>query len=251
MTEEKNTQNIEESESKNDELKIEQTHHKETDENANIPSSDGKGVLIMIVVIIGAFALFFGGFNLYNHFTAAEVVDIDDMHQNNLDGELDEEEGLVYNGFSFVKVDGLWWTEFGRRDTLLKVPLHFNPQEVEHIIIEGELDEDSFNQGEVYLSIDPKVVNKYYTLSLSELSFNIVKGLEKEVTAACTEASADCEGRPILSCDNTQGNTVIEIGLSEESGITLNGTCIKIYGNDYEIVKAANRLIYQWYGIMN
>ena len=47
---------------------------------------------------------------------------------------------------------------------------------------------------------------------------------------------------------NTRTNYFV---IDEEAGIELSGTCIKIKGKDYEIVKAVNRLLYQWYGIMD
>ena len=205
----------------------------------------------MVMVIIGIFVFSIGGFKLYDNLTSAEVLDVDEMHQQNLIGELDDEEGYLYNGFSFVKVDGLWWTEMRRGDTLVKIPLHFGPLEVEDIEISGSINQN-FNDGtEVYIAIDPAVANQYYTLAVSELSFNTVKGIQRTPVAACTEDVIVCEGRPILSCQNTQGKPVIEFVLANESRIDLSGNCIKISGQDYGIVKATNRLLLQWYGVMN
>ena len=214
-------------------------------------SNDGKNILITVGIIIAIFALFMGGFKLYNHFTADTVIDIDQMHQENLDGDLNEEEGYVYNGYSFISVDGLWWTEIMREDTRLKVPLHFGPKEVNHIEINGNL-EKGFNLGnEVFIAIDPKVTNKYYTLAISELSFNVVKGLKRIPVGSCIEESDSCDNRTIISCDNTRGKPVIELVLDNQTGIELQGTCIKLKGQEYDIVKAVDRLLYQWYGIMD
>lgn len=214
-------------------------------------SNDGKRLLILIAVIVGAFVLLFAGFAAYNKITAANVVNVDELHQENLGGELDDKEGYVYNGYSFVKADGLWWTEMNKFGTLLKVPLHFGPKELEDIPITGTLS-PKFNDGEqLYVAIDPDVNDKYYSLALSELSFNIVKGLDREPVGSCIKENWACDNRTLVSCNNTQGKAVVELALEEGPGIELQGTCIKVKGNyQYDIVKSVNRLLYQWYGVM-
>ncbi|MFH1828237.1 MAG: hypothetical protein ABH824_03160 [Nanoarchaeota archaeon] len=212
---------------------------------------DGKAIIIMIAVIVGIFIFFIGGFKLYDKFTAASVVDVDQLHKDNLNGKLDEEEGYTYNQFSFVKADGLWWTEIYRSDTLVKIPLHFSPNEVESIPVEGKLNPE-FNKGvDIYISIDPDVMNKYYTLAISELSFNIAKGIERRPVGSCTKEDAVCDNRTIVSCNNTQGKPIVELAIDETAGIEYIDTCIKIKGNGYEIVKAADKILYKWYGIMD
>src|SRR3989344_6458707 len=105
----------------------------ENDLQASAQQNDSKSVLILIGVLIAIFVVVITGFKAYNHFTAAGVVLIDDLHQQNLDGKLDSDEGYVYNGYSFVKADGLWWTEVEVKDRIIKIPLHYGPREVEHI----------------------------------------------------------------------------------------------------------------------
>ena len=140
--------------------------------------------------------------------------------------------------------------ERGVFGTLIKVTLHFGPKQVEEVPIRGQLD-PAFNEGgKVYLAIDPEVRNKYYSLALSEISFNLVKGVRREPAGSCTRNDWACENRTIISCQNTGGKPVIEFVLENETGIELSGTCIKISGQEYGIVKAANRVLYKWYGVM-
>ena len=214
--------------------------------------NDSKSLLILAGIVIGIFVLLFAGFRVYNSLTSASVVSIDDLHQQNLAGELDEDyEGYIYNGYSFVKVDGLWWTEMNKFGTLYKAPLHFAPRELENLIIGGTLD-DTFNQGdEVYVTIDPTVQDKYYTLAVSELSFNIVQGMDRTPIGSCTEEDEACDNRTIISCETANGKPTIELGVGPEPEITLQGSCIKIRGTEYGIVKAVDRLLYQWFGIMD
>ena|SRR3989344_6649217 len=213
---------------------------------------DVRNLLIFLGVLAGLFVLVFGGFTAYDKLSGAAVVDIDALHQQNLEQELGEDEGYVYNGYSFVKADGLWWTELNKFGTRLKIPLHFSPREVESIAFSGELDEAFNNEENISIAIDPDVANKYYTLALSELSFNLVKGMDRVPVGSCTTENWACENRTIISCENNPLNKpVIELALSNETnGITIEGTCIKISGSEYGIVKATDRLLYKWYGIM-
>ena len=97
----------------------------EEDLQAVTSAGDSRNILIMIGVIVGIFILTLGSFKVYNQFTGAGVMVIDDLHQKNLDGELDAEEGYLYNGYSIIKADGLWWTEIDAGSRLIKIPLHF------------------------------------------------------------------------------------------------------------------------------
>ncbi len=235
-----------------DEVQLEHSAQEEKERDQYGSSSSGRGILFTILAVIAVFALAVGGFALYNNLTGGSIINIDDLHQENLEGELDDEEGYLYNGYSFVKADGLWWTEMNKFGTLLKVPLHFGPKELEDIPVTGELDR-SFNDGEeLFIAIDPKVQNKYYTLAISELSFNTVKGLDRIPVGSCTEENWICENRTIVSCvKNPEKLPVVELALEGSPGIYVDGTCIRLTGSgEYEIVKSVNRLLYQWYGVM-
>jgi hypothetical protein len=213
--------------------------------------SEFKTVLVMLAILLGLFALTFGGYTFYQGMTSAAVVSVDELHQKNLDHKLNTEEGYIYNGFSFVKVDGLWWTELNKFGTRLKIPLHFGPRELENVTISGTLN-SSFNDPEdVFVAIDPLVRDKYYTLAVSELSFNMVKGMDRAPIGSCTRNESGCDNRTIISCDNAKGRAVIELALGEKSKVELKDTCIKVSGNQFDLVRAVDRILYQWYGIMS
>lgn len=222
-------------------------------EDAPGPEKDGgKSILIMISVIIGIFVLFFGGFYFYNHYAAPEVVSVDDLHQENLGGELDEEEGYVYNGFSFVKADGFWWTEINRHGTLLKVPLRFGPKEVENISQTGKIDEAGFNNGSIiFVSLnDPGAKNKYYNLAISELQSNIKTGIKRIPIGACAQPNYLCENITIINCQNAKGAPVIELDPKGETKISYQGSCMKLSGEEDGILKAVDYIVLHWYGIL-
>ena len=129
--------------------------------------------------------------------------------------------------------------------------VHFDPKHVIDIPITGVLD-PLFNKGdEVYISIDPNIANKFYTLAIAEVSFNIAKGIDRTPVGACTETNEDCKAHEILSCENTQGKPVVELAFGDKEKVELIGTCIKITGNELALVEAVDRALYKWYGMVN
>ncbi len=214
--------------------------------------NEGVKILIMVGVLVGIFALVFGGFYWYNSVTGAQVINVDELHQQNLAGKLEEEEGYMYNGYSFVKVEELWWTEVNKFGTLFKLPLHAGPKELENITVKGKLN-PQFNQGgDIYVAIDPTVQDKYYTLAVSELSFNVVQSFDRKPIGSCTKEDPICQNRTIVNCkNNPTRKPVIELAWEEKAGIELQDMCIKLSGKGPDLTLAVDRLIYRWLWVMN
>jgi hypothetical protein len=205
-------------------------------------SGDTKKLLFMIVIIIGVFAFSLGGFKVFDKITGASV---------SVAGEqVPIEDTYTYNDFEFIKADGLWWTYIQGQGRTIKVPLHFGPREVEHIPLTGNLLNEFYKGKEIYIAIDPNITNKYYTLAISELSMNIAKGIGRTPEGSCTENDEICDERTIVNCENTQGKPVIELRVEEVAAVTLKGTCILVTGQEYELVKATDRLLLDWYGVI-
>ena len=203
------------------------------EEDKQEETNDSKYLLIAIGVILGILALIFLGFTLYDKYADKSVVTIDTLHQKNLEKELGDEKGYVYNGFSFVKADGLWWTQVNLKGSgkAVKIPLRYGPKEVEEIKITGTFDAKAFNLGqEMYVSLaDPTAVNKYYNLAMTELRVNLLKGLERPTIGACTQNASECKDWAIINCTTSQNQPVIVLDLTNESsGITLAGSCVTI-----------------------
>lgn len=158
---------------------------------------------------------------------------------------------LNYNNFEFVEIDNTWHTQWKLEDELFTLSFRFNPEEVEDLTIQGKLNE-SFNRKIVYVTFDPTKDANFSMLALAaaDLALSMHKALGKEVIAACAvNGTDDCIDRPIVTC-NDQNKSVLFLRESESTRITLNQNCIIIQGKGFEIVKAADRLLYQWYGIM-
>jgi len=225
------------------------------EEDKQEETNDSKYLIIAIATILGILALIFLGFMLYDKYGDKSVVTIDDLHQKNLEKELGDNKGYVYNGFSFIKADGLWWTQVKLNSgKSVKIPLRYGPKEVENITIIGKFDPKAFNLGkELYVSLaDPTAVNKYYNLAMTELRVNLLKGLERPTLGACTENASECKDWDIINCTTAKNKPVIVLDLTNEStGITLAGSCVTIAGEDANILKGVDRMLYQWYGVMN
>ena len=145
----------------------------------------------------------------------------------------------------------MWYTEIERLGSRVSIPLRFGPKQVDWVDIVGETDGSKFDaQKEVYISVDPAETDKYYTLAIYELSLNVAQGIKREPVAACSREHEKCTDRPVLSCDNNNGEPIVELVLDEKAGVELDGNCITIHGKEFGLVRAVDRLLYKWYSIM-
>ncbi len=183
-----------------------------------------------------------------------KVATIDELHLLNIEGKLKPEQGYIYNGYSFVFVDGLWYTQIqstsGRY--LFDVPLHYGPRDVGDIPIEGWLNDSIFNsQREIFITFNPLEPNlKYVALAIGEFDQNIIKTFDKIPIAACDRnETKPCKSRPIIRCNNTREPVFYAIQ-EEPTKIILKDNCIIVQGVGYELVRAVDRLLLWLYGIM-
>lgn len=234
---------------------------KDTDENSTHytdhvvdpvdPEEDKKSlkmVLITVLIIAGIFGAFFIG-RYFLGPGADEGSTIEDIHVDNIEGELDSEEGYMYNGFSFVYANDLWNTQFERKDTLYNIPLHYGPRDIKNVLIGGE--GAIGKNGTVYITFDPDEEELgYVALSAAELSLNLVHGVRVNPVAACTKnVTSACYDREIVTCANTDKD-VIYLRVAEKPAVVFNNNCVIIQGTEENLTKATDRFILYWYGIM-
>jgi hypothetical protein len=247
FNEEENKTEEEPNESENDVDEIINGNNgfEEDDEKSN------KRFFVILAAIIGILILIIGGFFIFKHFsTPAGTATIEDLHKLNLEGKGGEKD-YVYNGFSFVYFDGLWYTQMQRDNIMWNIPLHFGPKDLENVSITGKGINDSFKKDEVYITFDPTLKPlSYVALSAAELSSNLIKGIGVMPIAACLKNETDaCSDRPIITCES--GEAAIYLKQSNETKISLEGNCVILEGQDYELVKATDRFLLQWYRIMD
>ncbi len=199
---------------------------------------------IVILIIFGL--IYFGKFIQEKK----ESVTVGDKIKETLDGK-ESETNFMYNGFVFIKIGNMWHTEYQMNDQVFKIPLHFNPREVEDISITGTMNQTKFNTAKnYYITFDPLGEElAYVALSAAELSLNLATAMDIFPQAACTVNETDaCSTRPIVTCDSE--DAVIYLKSSNTTQITLNSSCLTIEGKGEDLVRSTDRLIYQWYGIM-
>lgn len=159
-------------------------------------------------------------------------------------------ETYEYNGFTFTKIEGLWHTQWQRGNNLYSVHLRYGPLESKDIII-YRVSNDSFRINKtVYITFDPGEELGYIALASTELSLNLYNTFHINPIAACTKnTTPPCYKRPIVTCATTN-ESVIYIRKANETGVFINERCMMIQGQDEDIVRAADKVIWVWYGII-
>ncbi|GEM_PF-2111947 len=161
-------------------------------------------------------------------------------------------ETVTYNGFVFEQYAGLWNTQWKQDKQVFNLRLHYNPYQVENVSIIG--DEGWSARENMFITFDAEDGEKfsYTALAAAELSLSLNNAFGITPVAACTEnVTTGCASRPIVGCGNSTGNTsVIYLKAGTPTSITLIGNCATIQGSDEEMLRAAEKAIYQWYGII-
>jgi len=157
---------------------------------------------------------------------------------------------LTYNNFEFHKKQDLWITDVQVGNKIITIPLHYTPWETENIRINGSL-HPSFNEDDLYITFDPDNSNTTtMALAAGELSLNLAQGIRRDLISACSKNETEaCALRPIITCENTDIN-VIYLKEAEEPHVKLEDKCITIEGKGMDLVKAVDKLLFYWYGIV-
>ena len=238
---------------------MEEEQKKEEEENPKTEKKETKKLLIIIGVVVAIFVVFFavGYFIRTSH--TEEVVTIDDLHQKNMEGE-ESDVNYMYNGFSFVYINNMWYTQVQVGDALLDLPLHYGPKEVEDISINGTINQSFMKKG-IYITFNPTEDNqKYVALAASELTLSMAKGMGITPIAACDRNETDieekqeevrkaCENRSVITCES--GKPAVYLKQEEPAGVEMKGNCVLVKGIGLNLTKSVDRLLYEWYGVMD
>ncbi len=219
---------------------------------------DTKKMLMMVAIILGIFILAFVSFRLF--YPRNEVVTLDDLHRLNIEGNPSGDD-YMYNGYSFVYADGMWYTQVQRENQLWDIPLHFSPKDMENITISGHFNLPK-NKTNVYITYNPidKNPKKFEALGGLELGLNMVKSFGVVPIAACDRNKADnefdqieidkaCKDRPIVTC-NDKDKAVVYLKQEEPTHIEMKGDCVVLQGKEWDLIRAIDKFILVWYGIM-
>lgn len=202
-------------------------------------------VIVLIVILITIFSLKF--------FIKTEQQTINDMIKLCLKGKLKEDVCYLYkDAYTFVKIEGLWYTQVQNQNLKVGIPLHFNPSHIENTPIIGNINLTLFNEMPYfYITFNPKGNNfSSIALAVGEFDRNMLAAFGKTPIASCIINETDaCANRPIINCTNTD-EPVVYIKESNETSVILDDNCITIQGQGMDLVKATDRLLLRLYGIM-
>ena len=228
---------MEEKEQKESEEEQKEEVEVQPDDVVDAYESSGKDTKVLLYAI-GFIILLFAVFFLTQYF---------------YESPKEELETYTYNGFEFYNLAGLWHTNWQRQNEIFSIHLRYGPRESDDIEILGVDDAESFSiTDKVYITFDPEGEDlAYVALASTELTLSLKNAFLVNATASClvnkTEA---CSKRPIITCDNTN-DTVIYMREANETGVFIDGNCLIIQGRGEEIVRAADRVIWGWYGIID
>tara|TARA_B100000315_G_C14392588_1_gene502714 strand:- start:51 stop:728 length:678 start_codon:yes stop_codon:yes gene_type:complete len=159
----------------------------------------------------------------------------------------------TYNGFTFTKIAGLWHTEWQSGNDLYKIHLRYGPKESEDVPVYVNENTNINPSADTYITFDPGENKAYVALASTELALSLSRAFGTKPIAACSNnESYACFTRPIVTCESTKYNniSVIYIKEDDENKVTMDGNCLIIQGRGEDIVKAADKVIWIWYGII-
>lgn len=221
-------------------------------EDQQAPKETPKGKDSVFVWLIIGIALILGAIVFWSSFVKDEPPKtIDDLHNLNSEGKLPEEQGYLTNGFSFVKYNDFWYTQLAGKTSQFDIYMRYGPRDVKDIMIIGNLSPEFYKQnGTIYLTFDPYETNlQYHAVTVGDLSRALYGAFGIQPQAVCTKEHPDCEGRPLINCENATSPTLF-LTNEEPTLIVLRNNCIQIQGKEFELVRAADRLLLSWYGII-
>ena len=164
------------------------------------------------------------------------------------------------NGFTFIKSGTFWYTSI--KNPILNqeysVNFRYSPSQVKNITVIGNPKSffELLNQNELnaaYISFNFRNnVTSAYSLAAADLSKFLKVVNSVTLVAACTENITDaCSKRPIVTCENQEGKSVvILLKDSEKPRISMVKNCLTIEGRNEGLVKAYDKLLFIWYGIL-
>jgi len=166
-----------------------------------------------------------------------------------------------YNGFHITKgSDDLWHVELTIENTEYDIPLHYHPTELEDIVVWGDPNWffrllTTYGLNAAYLTfnpIQPQEGLKYVALASAEISLTMGQVFNVKPIAAClvNETSA-CDDRPIVDCSSDDRMVIyIKENFNNRTSITEDTNCITVEGQGVDVLRAAEKLIYYWLGVV-
>ena len=208
-----------------------------------------------VIWLVGGFVSIFFIFVLIALFLKDRgpvVITIDELHEKNLKGELKPSEGYVYKGYSFIYYADQWFTQVQKGNTMYDLGFNNDPKRVENISVKGKLNADYFKSKKLYITFDPVGQDlKYVNQANFGFSRSLATGFRYRLTAGCIQnKTLACGAAGIITCNDTN-KSVVYFKEANETAVLLKGNCVIIQGRGAEIVRAKDRLLMRWYGLLD
>ena len=167
--------------------------------------------------------------------------------------KFDESERVVFNGFEFQNLSGIWRTAWVRSGQPYNIDFRYHPRQVMDVPIEGSID-GRFQSKKTYVTFDPPPErsenNSYLVVASFELSQKLLGVFDRNLSAACTVNETEgCASLPIVTCDSTD-EAVVYLKVDDESKVVQDGNCVTVQGSGKDLVRAADRALYEWLRII-
>ena len=178
-------------------------------------------------------------------------VQIISMYPINLTG-FKQVDSYSFGNYDFVQDEsGLWLTEIPVDNIVYVVVLNYDPLSLQNLSVKGNIAEfyglmAEYNASTV-LAFDPKDDSEALSYAFVEITESLGK-VGVDVFPAMTESFGNST-LPVADCD---GKTpIIKIINSEDTSISYDDACLIISGKDTELIRAADRFIWNFYGVMS
>lgn len=212
-----------------------------TEEDIRIQKEAENRGLMFLFIIFGGIALIFGAIFFIPKFMPAG--DNPDVTVESYD----------YNGFYFSKTDGIWFTQGFQNNDNYKIALRYGPRELENVSVIGDISKTR-ETTKIYITSNPDVPDefaKYTVLSIAEVATKLAAHFGVATLPAISKPTnvSGFEGIDVVNCDNKTANVML-FQKGPGPKVIVYDNCIIIQGEEFDMVKAADRYMLGYYGIM-
>ena len=141
----------------------------------------------------------------------------------------------------------------GKNEQPYAIDMRNDPLSLENITVEGMVNTRIYGDDIVYITINPNAnLSAKTTIAALEIDKIIDNPLLYNISVRSAMTLPNDYGYPVKSCsDGTDTSTVIWLTLGSETTVYTENYCIVVVGtNEDELIRAADRLVYQLLGIM-
>lgn len=196
--------------------------------------------LLFLLILVGGIALIFAAIFFIPKFIPVSTSQV-------------TIESYDYNGFYFYKSDDIWFTQGFQGNDNYKIALRYGPRELENVTVIGDIAKVR-QDTEIYITSSPDIPDseaKYTVLSIAEVATKLAAHFGVATLPAISKPTniSGFEGIPVVNCEN-RTKSVMSFQRGPEPKVIVFGNCTIIQGEEFDMVKAADRFMLGYYGMM-